>query len=80
MLCSAFACAQNIAALFFFLIKETRQQLSETLRREPSQLPIMLVSARAGVGFNKIVDNRAQGGVLELQKELAGLAIVKKAE
>jgi len=44
---------------------QARQQLSECLRREPSQLPVMLVSARgAGVGL---------GGILELQKDLASL-------
>ena len=31
-----------------------RQQLSDALAREPSSLPVMLVSARAGLGFNNI--------------------------
>ena len=53
-----------------------RQQLSDILRRETSALPVLLVSARAGVGFNNIRGGRqyrAKGGVLELQKELAAL-------
>jgi GTP-binding protein len=52
---------------------QTRTQLSSVLRREPSALPIMLVSARAGLGFNNVRGNRARGGVLELQRELAAL-------
>ncbi len=50
-----------------------RQQLSDALRREPSALPVMLVSARAGVGYNNVKNDRARGGILELQKELAAL-------
>ena len=50
-----------------------RQQLSESLRREPSSLPVMLVSAKPGVGFNNVRHNLAKGGVLELQRELAAL-------
>ena len=50
-----------------------RQQLSESLRREPSSLPVMLVSAKPGVGFNNVRHNTAKGGVLELQRELAAL-------
>lgn len=50
-----------------------REQLSDALRREPSSLPVMLVSARAGVGFNNVKSDRARGGILELQKELAAL-------
>jgi ATP-dependent protease HslVU (ClpYQ) peptidase subunit len=41
-----------------------RQQLSDCLIRQPSALPIMLVSAQI----------EGQAGVLELQKELAGIA------
>lgn len=61
-------------------VAQVRQQLSDTLRREPSQLPVMLVSARAGVGFNNVDrrENRARGGVLELQKELAALATPRR--
>ena len=41
-----------------------RKELSDCLRREPSSLPIMMVSARA----------QGQEGLLELQRELAALA------
>ncbi len=54
-------------------VVQSRSQLSSVLWREPSALPIMLVSARAGLGFNNIRGNRARGGILELQKELAAL-------
>jgi len=50
-----------------------REQLSDSLRREPSALPVMLVSAKAGLGFNNVRGNRARGGILELQRELAAL-------
>jgi hypothetical protein len=50
-----------------------REQLSDFLIREPSSLPVMLVSARAGIGFNNIRKETPMGGVLELQKELASL-------
>ena len=56
-------------------VVQTRQQLSEALRRETSQLPVMVTSARPGIGFNKNnPEQRKQAGILELQKELAGLA------
>ena len=55
-----------------------RQQLSDFLIREPSSLPVMLVSARAGVGFNNIRREQPLGGVLELQKELASLVPVPR--
>ena len=45
-------------------VELVRRELSDCLRREPSSLPIMMVSAR----------NQGQEGVLELQKELAALA------
>jgi hypothetical protein len=35
----------------------------------------MLVSARAGVGYNNLKGGRAFGGVLELQKELSALVV-----
>lgn len=54
-------------------VVQVREQLSDSLRREPSTLPVMLVSARAGLGFNNIRGNQARGGILELQKELAAL-------
>jgi len=50
-----------------------RKELSDFLIREPSSLPVMLVSARAGVGFNNIRKDTPLGGVLELQRELASL-------
>jgi len=50
-----------------------RQQLSDFLIREPSSLPVMLVSARAGLGFNNVRKETPLGGVLELQRELASL-------
>jgi GTP-binding protein len=60
-------------------VTQVRQQLSDTIRREAGQLPVMLVSARAGVGFNNVhhFHQKARGGVLELQKELAALALAK---
>ena len=56
-----------------------RTQLSDFLVREPSSLPVMLVSARAGVGFNNIRRETPLGGVLELQRELASLVPVPRA-
>jgi len=55
-----------------------RQQLSDFLTREPSSLPVMLVSARAGLGFNNIRRETPMGGVLELQRELASLVPVPR--
>ena len=52
---------------------QVREQLSSTLRREPSLLPVMLVSARPGVGFNNVNGERALGGILELQREVAAI-------
>ncbi len=59
-----------------------RQQLSDALAREPSSLPVMLVSARAGLGFNNIrgAEQLPMGGVLELQKELASMVPMSKVE
>ena len=59
-----------------------RQQLSDALAREPSSLPVMLVSARPGLGFNNIrgAEQIPMGGVLELQKELASLVPMSKVE
>lgn len=54
-------------------VVQTRQQLSELLWRETSALPVMLVSAKAGIGYGNINGGRAMGGILELQRELAGL-------
>ena len=54
-------------------VVQMKSELSGVLKREPSALPIMLVSARAGVGFNNVRNNKARGGILELQRELAAL-------
>lgn len=55
-------------------VVQVQQQLSEALRREPGILPVMLVSAKAGIGFSNIKGDRALGGILELQRDLASLA------
>ncbi|KAL3777227.1 hypothetical protein HJC23_007127 [Cyclotella cryptica] len=55
-----------------------RRQLSEFLIREPSSLPVMLVSALPGLGFNNIRNGQPLGGVLELQRELAALVPVPR--
>jgi len=62
-------------------VAQVRQGLSDSLRREPSPLPILLVSARAGVGYNNvdIKSNRSRGGVLELQRELVSLVVPKRS-
>mmetsp|Transcript_6060 Transcript_6060/g.8645 ORF Transcript_6060/g.8645 Transcript_6060/m.8645 type:complete len:499 (+) Transcript_6060:145-1641(+) len=54
-------------------VLQVRSDFSDALRRQPSALPVMLVSAKAGVGFNNLRSNRARGGILELQRELAAL-------
>jgi len=54
-------------------VTQVREQMSEALIREPSGLPVMIVSAKAGLGFNNIRGNRACGGILELQREIASL-------
>eukprot|EP00586_Coscinodiscus_wailesii_P018663 CAMPEP_0172506892 /NCGR_PEP_ID=MMETSP1066-20121228/199315_1 /TAXON_ID=671091 /ORGANISM="Coscinodiscus wailesii, Strain CCMP2513" /LENGTH=471 /DNA_ID=CAMNT_0013284161 /DNA_START=231 /DNA_END=1647 /DNA_ORIENTATION=+ len=64
-----------------------RMELSDLLVREPSSLPVMMVSAKPGVGFNCVrVDGgggttagprkKVMGGILELQRELAALVPV----
>jgi GTP-binding protein len=55
-------------------VVQVQQQLSDALRREPGILPVMLVSAKAGIGYNNIQGDRAFGGILELQRDLASLA------
>lgn len=57
-------------------VRLVREQLSDALRREPSRLPIMLVSARAVVGTSR--EAKPRGGLLELQRELAALAPSEK--
>lgn len=54
-------------------VVQVREQLSDCFRREPSLLPIMMVSAKPGVGFNNVNGERALGGVLELQREVAAI-------
>lgn len=54
---------------------QVREELSDILIIEPSSLPVMLVSAKAGLGFNNIRHQRAFGGVLELQRELSALVL-----
>ena len=50
-----------------------KKQISEFLLREPTNLPVMVVSARSGVGYNNLRNETPMGGVLELQRELASL-------
>ena len=52
---------------------QVREQLSDVLRRDVSSLPVMLVSAKAGIGYNSIIAVIPEGGVMELQRELAAL-------
>ena len=54
-------------------VVQVREQLSNSLIREPSSLPVMLCSAKAGLGFNNISGEIARGGILEIQRELAAL-------
>ena len=49
-------------------VVKIREQLYEILRRETSSLPLMLVSAKAGLGYNNIRADIAKGGVTELQQ------------
>jgi GTP-binding protein len=58
-----------------------RRQLADVLRREPGNLPVMLVAARSTLlppprpkgGFGPNTVRRRRDGVLELQRELAAL-------
>jgi GTP-binding protein len=59
-------------------VVQAKEELSDCFRREPSALPVMLVSAKPGVGFNNVRGDRALGGVLELQREIASLAHLTK--
>ena len=54
-------------------VVQVREQLSDILRREPKSLSVMLVSAKAGIGYNNTRDGIAKGGVVEMQRELAAL-------
>jgi GTP-binding protein EngB required for normal cell division len=56
-------------------VVQVRRQLSDSLLRESKgNLPVMLVCAKAGLGYNNIRGSRARGGILELQSEIASLA------
>ena len=57
-------------------VVQVRRQLSDSLVRESEgkTLPVMLVCAKAGLGFNNIRGSTARGGILELQRELASIA------
>ena len=48
-------------------VVQVREQLSDILRREPSSLPVMLVNAKAGLGYNNIRAGISKGGVMELK-------------
>lgn len=52
-----------------------KRTLSDLLKREPSILPVMLVSAKSGLGYNNVhfKNRRLLGGILELQRELASI-------
>ncbi len=54
-------------------VVQVREQFSDSLIREPSSLPVMLCSAKAGLGFNNVYRDIARGGILEIQRELAAL-------
>jgi len=54
----------------------TKEQMRDAMKREHGNLPIMLVSAKPGKGFNNVGWTKegkfgARGGILELQKEIA---------
>ena len=54
-----------------------RSEVSSLLKRQYGDLSVMVVSARAGVGYNNVKNFRgvldAKGGVLQMQREIAGL-------
>ena len=45
-------------------VVQVRKQLSDILRCEPRSLPFMLVSAKAGLGYNNIRAGISKGGVM----------------
>jgi hypothetical protein len=45
-------------------------------KQEPSHLPVMLVSARAGVGYNNLKGGRAFGGVLDCKRNCLRSTVV----
>ena len=56
-------------------VVEVKESFSNVLKREPSSLPVMLVSAKPGIGYNNLSrkQDRMYGGILQLQRELASL-------
>lgn len=54
-------------------VVQVKEDLSTSLEREPSNLPVMLTCAKE-VGYNNTRQDKAKGGILELQRELAALA------
>ena len=48
-------------------VVQVREQLSDILRREPSSLPVIFVSANDVIGYNNIRAGISKGGVMELQ-------------
>ena len=56
-------------------IVEVKECYSNLLKREPSTLPVMLVSAKPGIGYNNMNHNqdKMMGGILQLQRDLASL-------
>ena len=56
-------------------VSAVKVEFSDLLRRESSSLPIMLVSAKPGIGFNNVSKRHKKllGGVLELQREIASV-------
>ena len=48
-------------------VVQVREQLSDILRRDPSSLPVLIASEKAGLGYNNIRSGIAKGGVMELQ-------------
>ena len=45
-------------------VVQVREQLSDILRRKSNYFPFMLVSAKAGLGYNNIIAGIAKGGVM----------------
>ena len=54
-------------------VVQVREKISDIIRRKPSSLPVMLVSAKAGLVYNNIRAGINKVGVMELQKELVAL-------
>ena len=61
-------------------VVQVREQLSDALIRETSSLPVMLCSAKAGLGYNNVRGEVAKGGILEIQRELAALVPKNRAK